>query len=194
VEYSFKNKDGKEVQGWLSDEEAEILHEHALKAPTPRILELGSFVGRSSIALASAMKKRGGVLVAMDLFSKNFRYIKPGEDEITLDAFETFWNNIKERHLENYVLTLKGNHNATLPILGGSFGMIFIDGGHKIENILFVALDAWERLDKGGFLVFHDYNNAKWPDVKICVDVLKEKWSRNFIQQSKNSNMVVLQK
>lgn len=194
MDYSFKNKDGQDVKGWLSEEEAGILYEYALEAPIPRILELGSFVGKSSIVLASAIKKRDGVLVCIDFFWKNFRYVTPDTEEIIPDVLESFWSNIRERNLENYVMTLRGNHNTIIPTLRGEFGMIFIDGGHTIENTLSVALDSWERLGKGGYLVFHDYNNTTWPDVKICVDVLKNKWQREFIKKAKNSNMVVLQK
>jgi len=195
MDYSFRNKDGSNIKGWLSEEQAQILYDCDLKAPTPRVLELGSFVGKSAIVLASAMKKRSGFLMCIDFFIKNSNYITPeGTTEVIPDRFVSFWSNIKERNLENHVITIKGYHNTVLPTLGGNFGMIFIDGGHMIQDTLFIAINSWERLDEGGFLVFHDYGHKDYPDVKLCADVLKAKWKRDFVKVSKNSSLVVLQK
>jgi len=194
MNYSFINREGDNVKGWLSEEEAEILYDYALKAPTSRILELGSFVGRSSLVLASAMKKRQGILICLDYFGKEFIYKNQGIMETIPDVFDEFWNNINERHLENYVITLSGDYKIILPTLGGGFGLVFIDGGHNTENTMFAATDAWQRLDDNGFVIFHDYNNVKWPDVKTCVDKLKNRWKKDFVKQSKNSNLVILKK
>jgi predicted O-methyltransferase YrrM len=131
--YSFKNKDGRDIQGWFSDDEASVLFECASKAPLNRILELGSFVGKSAVVLSSALNKNG-TLICVDFFSKNHVFKTNTENEIVADTLVSFWNNVTERGLENKILTLKGNYNNILPTLEGRFGMIFIDGGHLIQD------------------------------------------------------------
>lgn len=190
----FGIKNGDEILGWLSEEDAGILLEFASKAPINRVLELGSFVGKSAVVLGEAMRKEKGTLICIDYFADNMVFESGGIKQVVTDTREAFWQNIKGRGLEGQVLALKGDYKNILPILSGSFGLVFIDGGHDFTNTSFAAEQSWRLLVPGGFLVFHDYNNRTWPDVKACVDDCLIKWGRKFVRQSANSNLVVIQK
>lgn len=192
--YNFKQKNGGYVLGWLSDEEAEILYDMASKSPSNLILELGSFVGKSAIPLGTAMQERKGTLICVDLFNKNQKYEGSAEEQIVPDTETAFWNNINEHNLGDSIISLKGNYNDILPTLKGKFGLIYIDGGHEIKDTIFATDWAWKHLTIGGLLIFHDYKNNKWPDVRLCVDILKQKWGVEFLKTSSNFNMVVIKK
>ncbi len=59
------------VRGWLTDASMQLLYDYATKCPLNRVLEFGSFLGKSTACLAQAMKERDGVVVAMDVFPEN---------------------------------------------------------------------------------------------------------------------------
>ena len=171
------------VTGWLQKNGADLLYECAMTCPTSRILEMGSFVGKSACVLATAMKERNGVVICSDIFAKNMKYWgKPGV--IFPDTLQSFWDNITGLKLQDYIITIKGNHIVLIDTVRGKFGMVYIDGGHTAKYIIPDALYAWEHTIEGGYVVFDDYGNVKWPDVKICVDVMLKKWEREIHKQA----------
>ncbi|MGY1730944.1 class I SAM-dependent methyltransferase [Geodermatophilus sp. SYSU D01045] len=57
------------IPGWLTREQAELLHEQAAQLPPGALaLEIGSHRGRSTVVLARALQAGGGRLVAVDPF------------------------------------------------------------------------------------------------------------------------------
>jgi hypothetical protein len=57
------------IPGWLTEEQAALLHEQASTLPTgATALEIGSHQGRSTVVLARVLQAAGGRLVAVDPF------------------------------------------------------------------------------------------------------------------------------
>jgi hypothetical protein len=165
MELHYKN-----ILGGLTDNEAVVLNDAAEAAPVKRFLEVGTFCGRS----ASVLAHHAETLVCIDLFCKNQHFW--GQDIIIKDTHQTFWDNLGNIGLAKKAITLKGNSKDILPTLGGRFGLIYIDGGHTMADVLPTAIWAWEHLFDGGMLCFHDYENKSWPDVATVVDCLMSKW------------------
>jgi len=154
----------------VTDKEAEHLYDCAKDIPVNRILELGGFVGKSTIAMAQAMKETGGTVVTCDLFPKNAKDWVDGH--IIPDTFKEFWHNLGKRKLSRNVFGIKGDIRTLLPKFSGKWGMVFIDAGHTVDQVLQDSLWAFKNVPEGGYIAWHDYDVDKWPEIKIVVDTL----------------------
>mgnify|MGYP001567469879 CR=1 FL=1 len=148
------------IPGWMNLEECIWLAEHAAKHK--RIVELGSWYGRSTRAMADNTE---GVIFAVDHWQ--------GSPEMHLSAeqknkvFGEFSENLKD-HIESGCvrpITL-GHEECAMFRPGQDFDMVFIDGDHSCEAVL-RDIRIWkERIEPGGLLCGHD---ANWPGVERAV-------------------------
>lgn len=141
-----------------------------------RYLEVGSFEGRSTCHLIETFGKLHDLeVVTIDTW-------KGGEDhllheEACKDRGENFkynWDEIKANYKHNIkkacdsvnhhvtVTSHEGDSHRLLPELlasglKGYFDLIYIDGSHGVNDVLFDAVMSYELLDEFGTLVFDDY-------------------------------------
>lgn len=177
-----------DVAGWLVPEEAQALYKCVKESPGNNVLEIGSYCGRSTCVLAKACKDHGGVVLAYDLFPNSSTY----EDGRVVNTLQELWHNLEKYGLSEFVYTIRGDHSNTLPATQGKFGTVFVDGGHEMYDVLLGFKNAYHKLVKGGFLVFHDYGNELFPDVKLTLDVLMAKY--DITTESIHPNMIVFKK
>lgn len=175
------------ISGGMHPDGINLIYELAKESPTDRILELGSFVGKSAIIMATALKEsnRKGTIICCDRFAKNITFWGSGHPMYP-DSFKSFWEHAQMAKVADYLVTLRGEISWILRNLQGMFGMIYIDGGHTIEHVLPNALYAWEHLVDGGILLFDDYDRTgkhKWKDVKTAVDCLLVKWNARIYRE-----------
>ena len=119
------------------------------------------------------------------LFVNNIKFWGAGHPEYS-DSYKAFWEHAEYMGVSDYLVTIRGEIGYVLRNLKGKFGMVYIDGGHVIEQVIPNALWAWNNVVEGGFIVFDDYDvngTHKWKDVKICVDALLVKWNRKIHKQ-----------
>lgn len=151
------------VPGWFSLMEGRYLYEQALSLPkSAKIVEIGSFKGRSSLCLLKACQdgnKDEKCVYLIDNFSGGSnsstgfvddRVKVSGKDALqkTLAAWDlTRWLNeiITESSLDWF------SRNTDFKA-----DLFFIDGG--LINIEADCLEAWKRLNENGILLCHDYN------------------------------------
>jgi hypothetical protein len=158
-----------------------------------RFLEIGTFLGKSASVLASVAKEQNWTLICIDYFVDNMEYW--WEPKIVIpDTRNTFLSNMDRCWLMNNIISLKWNSTNYLNNLNGKFWLIYIDGGHTIKSVLPDALLCWGHILKKGFLIFHDYENENWEDVRIVVDVLMAKWKVKPYKISASKNMIAIQK
>lgn len=151
-----------DVDGWLSREEGRAL---ARLAKGKRVLEIGSYCGRSTICLAQT----AGRVVAVD----------PHDGRGTPAPRATyleFQANLARRGVADRVTTRVGTLDnpylaAHLGILG-PFDLIFVDGAHDAESVRDDIARSLPLLAPGGLLAFHDYGNPADPGVAPEVDAL----------------------
>jgi len=180
------------ILGWLTKGEATLLYDFAMKAPIPRVIEFGAFCGKSAHAMGQAMRDRNGLLISLDQFTRKQSFWGKREDIVVNDVFEAYWKNMVSLGLEKYVMTMQGFFNQSMTILHGKFGMAFIDGDHVFTGILPQFSYCWKNVVEGGFIAFHDYTNKDWPDVKMAVDFLCQKYDRKIIASADGT--VVIQR
>lgn len=142
-----------EIPGWLSPEEGQKLAE---LANGKRVLEIGSYCGRSTICIARTAQK----VDAVDYFDGRGTP-RPA------DTSEQFWANIERYGLMDKV---ESYHPDDIPHF--EYDMAFIDGSHEKPDVQSDIRKCLPKLASGGFLVFHDYDEPCQPGVTEAVEEL----------------------
>ncbi|HMG42460.1 MAG TPA: class I SAM-dependent methyltransferase [Acidimicrobiales bacterium] len=146
------------VEGWFSPEQVERVSAAAAAAPPGgRIVEIGSFRGRSMIAIARSAPD-GVEIVAIDPHAGNDRgpqEIEGFEDEAAEDNVVFLRNLEKAGVAERVRHVRKFSHDAHGDV-DGEIDVLHIDGAHRFgparEDIL-----AWgNRVVEGGSMLIHD--------------------------------------
>lgn len=162
-----------DVYGWFSADESRLLYDLGLSAPNSRGLELGSFCGKSSIALASALKTRNGILICIDKFWDNSAITIQDKIIPIKSTYDEFIKNIKKYDVEDAIIYLRCDIRSILQCIKGCFGIVFIDANHELQNVILDAIWAYKNITTNGYIVFHDYNNAIYREVKEAIEMLQ---------------------
>lgn len=182
-----------DIHGALREDEAELLRECAELSPNNRFLEIGTFVGKSASVIGEVAKKRNGILMCVDFFADNMVTMSEPKAVIK-DSRKTFLANMESCGLLENIICVKGNTLDVLEKINGKFGFAFIDGGHTLKVVLNDAVYAWDSLVEGGFIVFHDYSNDTFPDVRLVITTLMEKWGVKPYKVTDFGNMIAIKK
>ena len=148
------------TEGWMKPAELEWLARKASKAQ--RIAEVGSWMGRSTTAMADNMEA-SAVLIAVDTWRGSEEIKSNLEGKPDDYVYDIFCKNLKV-HIESgrvSPLRLASVEAARELQAKGStaFDMVFIDGAHDYENVK-ADIQAWNPLVKpGGLLCGHDWGH-----------------------------------
>jgi hypothetical protein len=141
------------VEGWLGNREAWALHEAARTAPgaTPVAVEIGSWKGRSTIALALGFRARGsGTVIAVD------PHDGPRHRARGLDTFGPFLANVEAAGVAGHVRPIRATSAEARPAVTEPIDVLFVDGSHAYEDVL-ADIDLWSgALRRGATVAFHD--------------------------------------
>jgi len=146
------------VAGWMTDDQARRLWDRAAAVPPRgRIVEIGSYQGRSAIVLARAA--RAGVdVVAVDPHAGNDR----GPQEIHGSADEgerdhqAFLVNLERAGVRDRVRHVRLPSEDAAREVPGPIDLLYIDGAHRYRPAR-EDLRAWgARVADGGVLLLHD--------------------------------------
>lgn len=148
------------VEGWLLEGQERWLFEAAYSLPaSANIVEIGSFKGRSTCALASGCRGTQKRVFAIDPFDggPNWR-----RDEKAF--FDEFTDNVKRCGVSEYVepvvaLSTEAGRSWTRPI-----SLLFIDGSHEYEAVKTDFEIFFPHVSPGGIVAFHDACE-QWPGV-----------------------------
>ncbi|KAF9232962.1 glycosyltransferase family 8 protein [Melanogaster broomeanus] len=123
-------------------------------AKEPRVLEIGSWEGRSAVFLLSTLCATSGEIVCVDHF----------------DLMKTTEGRERYRKIVHN-LALTGRPARVLPQFRGNeqdhdagFDWIYVDGSHRADDTLLDAELAWRLARPGCVFVFDDYN---WPEQPV---------------------------
>lgn len=158
-----------ETEGFMELPELEYLAYAASRSS--RILEIGSWKGRSAIAMAENTK---GLVYCVDTWSGHLE----ASENFSAECFMAFLKNTKG-FLNIVPIPLESSHAAAiLSRFRQHLDMIFIDGRHDYEGVA-ADIQAWTPLlAPRGILAGHDYGHPDWPDVVTAVDKLVPKFRR----------------
>jgi predicted O-methyltransferase YrrM len=151
-----------DVEGWMTDAQARRLWDAARAVPEGgRILEIGSFRGRSTIILARAAHPSVEI-VAVDPHMGGDR--GPNEydpDESLGDAdHKTFHANLDAAGVGGRVSHRRLLSQPALHDVAGELDMLYVDGAHRYAFAK-PDIEGWgARVKPGGAMLIHDSFNA----------------------------------
>lgn len=153
------------AQGWLTSAQGELLWNEARSlAAGATVLEIGSFEGRSTMVLGSAVAGQGGHVVAVDPFVHDWKF---GDPQTRLKF---------ERHIADAglgdVVELEAEFSTRLrPRWTRALDMLFIDGKHDLWTVRDDLL--WVRhVAAGGPVLVHDCFSSVGVTLAILLHVL----------------------
>jgi predicted O-methyltransferase YrrM len=160
-----------EIDGWMEEDELEFLHAMASACTTG--IEIGAFKGRSTCALAHALKdKKDARLSVIDTFEGTGTSREAEFKGHPERLFREFMENLGERDLAGVVIPFLGSSGDRVLVNhfeDASVDFLFIDGSHDRESVT-RDLALWTpKVKKGGVLCGHDYHET-WPSVVEAVD------------------------
>lgn len=161
-----------DVEGWMSPDQARRLYDAArTAAPGQRIVEIGSFRGRSMIVLASAAEP-GVELIAIDPHAGNDR----GPQEIegfaaeAEDDHDVFNRNLAEAGVADRVRHVRSFSDAALVDVPGAAQVLYVDGAHRYAPARADIRDWGARVEPGGTMLIHD----SFSSVGVTLAILRE--------------------
>lgn len=141
------------ISGWLRREDALKLYELAYFS-TGNILELGTYQGLSTTVQAEAIKNSPHISDSKKILSVeiNPEYSSLAEENILKSGLEQF----VEFCVNDSLTAIKKIINSDK-----KFSFVFVDHSHTYDDILAESPFYSEILEPGGFILFHDYNDAR---------------------------------
>lgn len=147
-----------DVEGWMTDDQARKLWNGARSVrPGGRIVEIGSFRGRSMVVLASAAPA-DVELIAIDPHAGNDR----GPQEIdgfvdeAAEDHEVFNRNLAEAGVADRVTHLRTFSDDALGDVEGEIDLLYIDGAHRFAPARADIVRWGAKVRDGGDLLIHD--------------------------------------
>lgn len=139
------------IQGYIYEEEVLLLQQEAAKVPEGGVIvEVGSFKGKSTVALAGA-SKQSVMVYAVDTWDNRAM----GTPEQPGDIFPEFLNNVKE--FDGRIVPLRGESQEIGKTWKKYIDLLFIDADHS-EPAVYADLVTWVPfISVGGTLLMHDY-------------------------------------
>lgn len=154
------------VKGFLDPIEGEALYLYAKQyVKNDPCLEIGSYCGKSSVYLGSAVKENDQKLYSID-HHKGSEEQQPGEEYFDsdlinaegngIDTLPFFLETIEKSKLDKFVIPIVSTSEEAYQDFTLNFDMVFIDGGHS-EKAAQKDYELWsKRITKGGLLAIHD--------------------------------------
>lgn len=166
------------IKGWMSPAELYWLATHALGARI--VIELGSFLGRSTRALADHCP---GTVYAVDPWegysnddNSQAEWIEQAAGGNWKHIFKSFQRNLADHIESGRVVPIRLRSFDAFPMFSvqQSFraDFVFIDGDHRYDTCRQDIQLYRDLVRPGGLLAGHDYRHASWPGVKRAVDEL----------------------
>lgn len=146
------------IDGWMTEGQGRTLYAAAKRCTTPgRIVEIGSFRGRSTVVLAAGAAA-GVEVVAIDPHAGNDR----GPQEIDGFAAEAeddhrrFVDNLWRAGVRDRVTHLRTSSVDALGHVDGAVDLLYVDGAHRYRPALADIRQWGARVADGGTLMIHD--------------------------------------
>ena len=182
-----------DVGGWMTRSQGRVLFEAAQACPRGgRIVEIGSFQGRSTIVLASAAPDTVQVF-AIDPHAGNDR----GPEEISgyaaaaEDDHAVFLANLVRAGVDDRVTHLRMFSADALAAFDGDVDVLYIDGAHRYGPARADIRDWSRRVTSGGTMLIHDSFSSIGVTLAIVRELL---FGRRFRYVGRSRSLAIYRK
>jgi glycosyltransferase involved in cell wall biosynthesis len=162
ISYNHIRSAVESVEGFMIPGQEEYLFNKVQSLPDNAVIvEIGSFKGRSTVAMGYACVGTNRKIYSIDTWDGN------NSDFSERQFFEVWQQNVRVNGIEQYVTPLRGYSHNILErwdeITGGKeIDFIFIDGSHQYLDVLKDFELSFPLLKDGGWIAFHDVIHT-WP-------------------------------
>lgn len=153
------------VTGWLSNVEAIWLNYHAAQITEGCIVEIGSYQGKSTIALALNASVPVYAIDPHHAHTDEVGAVFGPEDRPIFDA------NIAQAGLQERVYPINLTSDHARQGWQQPIGLLFVDGAHNEEQVSQDVFGWLRHLLPGGLLAIHD---RSWPAIERVLSTLDE--------------------
>lgn len=167
------------VDGWLKDQEGELLYTLAGKCTGKGVIvEIGSWKGKSTSWLGAGSKAGNSIMIyAIDPHIGSSEHNKIFGK---VQTFEEFNSNIKNAKIEDIVVPIVATSEEAAEKFEHPVELIFIDGAHEYEMVK-LDFELWyPKLIDGGIMAFHDTTWWAGPKKLVKEKIYKSKSFRNI--------------
>ena len=177
-----------DVEGWLTGDQARRLEAAAAAvAPGGRIVEIGSFRGRSTIVLAKAAPE-GTEVIAVDPHAGTDR----GPQEIETSAaigdsdHDRFMANLERAGVRERVRHVREFSHAAHRAVEGEVDLLYVDGAHRYGPAR-ADITSWgARVKQGGSMLIHD----AFSSIGVTAAILRRlAWSGEFAYAGRTGSL-----
>jgi predicted O-methyltransferase YrrM len=162
------------IEGWLTEPEARLLYWHAEKATKWPIVEVGSYLGRSTVVLATAAAACCVPVIAIDPHEGEL-----GRLDVRGPTFEQFRDNLFYSGCHTHVVPMV--QRACDVVWAHPISMLFVDALHDYESVKADAEHFIPALIVDAPVVFHDYDDGRCPEwgvTRYVDELLASGWTR----------------
>lgn len=157
------------IPGWVNLDELAQKGEASRFLPGDAIIvEIGAFLGRSTIVIAGARKLRGnGIVHSIDPFDASgdafsVPVYKSIEDKLPVSLLHQFEANIEVARLQDWVKVHQGTSESVVQNWHEPIDMLILDGDQSPQGAR-AAYDQWiPFLKSGGVLVVHNSSDRAY--------------------------------
>ena len=146
------------VEGWMTPDQGRRLFAAAARCPPGgRIVEIGSFRGKSTIVLATAAPL-GAEIVAIDPHAGNDRGPQElvGFEAEAADDHAVFNANLRAAGVAGRVRHVRSFSQSAHVEVGDAIDVLYIDGAHRYAPARRDIAEWGRRVNDGGTLLIHD--------------------------------------
>lgn len=188
------------TRGFMPALEGKALAYALLNCPSdPKFpaVEIGSYMGLSSLYLGAVARQTGRKLISIDHHrgseenQAGWQYHDPTSvDHVAgkIDTLYRFRRTIDLAELDQTIVAVVSDSQIFANLLNGEIGFLFIDGGHG-ENQARSDFQSWTpKIVKGGFLAIHDVfedpNLGGRPPYQLYLEALQQNYSEVLCEGS----------
>jgi len=155
-----------DIKGWFSACEAGQLYRviQAIEDPAPRIVELGSCFGLSSMIIACALRNKPQAEIycvdawegdGSSVFGKTREFIQKQADEGNA-FFEMFKDNMVNAGVFQQLTPIRGYTTEVVKSWTKKADLVFVDADHSYEGVRADVRDWMNFIKVGGSILMHD--------------------------------------
>lgn len=128
--------------------------------PGMKAIELGSFTGRSSLAVLPTVKQHGGSMVCVDWFQGNEGLgddLPLSQGYAQANVLDVLRQNLRAGGYEDLVTVMVGTTQSVAPsVQDGCADLLFVDADHRYTGVRQDIIDWYPKLKEGGIICGHD--------------------------------------